>query len=213
MSDPDESADRPASAREVLADREYLRGLQRQRPVVVRRQRRAGRRHRTGLPCAPSSPIASAAAFAISYLPWLGIGARAVRDHRAPLVPQDHDLCRTWSGWLMIALAVFGGLPVGAPDRAAVRQRAAEPAVRQRPLGPAATDPAGRALCHRADPAAHGRPVRPDRRLRGRRRADRRRRPVRAAAQRRHLRRLRAAGGGAGEGAHARASPPTSAAT
>ncbi|MEV4509641.1 MFS transporter [Dactylosporangium sp. NPDC049525] len=113
MSDPDESADRPASAREVLTDREYLAlfsasalswfGDSAARAAVI-----ALVYMRTG------SPIASAAAFAISYLPWLGIGAvlSAITErHSYRKIMILSDLIRMA---IMTALAVFGGLPIGA---------------------------------------------------------------------------------------------------
>ncbi len=113
MSDPDESADRAASAREALADREYLAvfsasalswfGDSAARAAVI-----ALVYMRT------ESPIASAAAFAISYLPWLGIGAvlAAITErHSYRKIMILSDLVRMA---IMTALAVFGGLPVGA---------------------------------------------------------------------------------------------------
>ncbi|MET7417441.1 MFS transporter [Dactylosporangium sp. NPDC005555] len=113
MSDPDESAERPAGVREVLRDREYLAvftastlswfGDSAARAAVI-----ALVYMRT------ESPIASAAAFAISYLPWLGIGAvlAAISErHSYRKIMILSDLARMT---IMTALAVFGGLPVGA---------------------------------------------------------------------------------------------------
>ncbi|MEU0559985.1 MFS transporter [Dactylosporangium sp. NPDC006015] len=113
MSDPDESAERPAGAWEVLADREYRAvftasalswfGDSAARAAVI-----ALVYQRT------ESPIASAAAFAISYLPWLGIGAvlSAITErHSYRKIMILSDLIRMG---IMTALAVFGGLPVGA---------------------------------------------------------------------------------------------------
>jgi MFS family permease len=112
VSDPDESADGPASAREVLTDREYLAvfsasalswfGDSAARAAVI-----ALVYQRT------ESPIASAAAFAISYLPWLGIGAvlSAITErHSYRKIMILSDLIRMG---IMVALAVFGDLPVG----------------------------------------------------------------------------------------------------
>ena len=149
------------------------------------------------------SPIASAAAFAISYLPWLGIGAvlSAIAErHSYRKIMILSDLIRLA---VMIALAVFGGLPVAGligllfvsallnPPFDSARsallprilqgERYVTALTLQRTAGQFALIAGyavGAALT--AVDAA-----------------------VRAAAQRRHLRRLRAAGDGAGEGAHA----------
>ncbi|MFC5007020.1 MFS transporter [Dactylosporangium cerinum] len=111
MSDPDESTDGPASAREVLTDREYLAvfaasalswfGDSAARAAVI-----------ALVYLRTESPIASAAAFAISYLPWLGIGAvlSAITErHSYRKIMILSDLIRMG---IMVALAVFGGLPV-----------------------------------------------------------------------------------------------------
>ncbi|GAA0729297.1 MFS transporter [Dactylosporangium roseum] len=111
MSDPDESANHPATIGETLANREYLAvftasSLSWFGDNVARAAIIALVYMRT------ESPIASAAAFAISYLPWLGFGAvlAAVADrysYRKIMIISD-----ALRMVIMIGLAVFGGLPV-----------------------------------------------------------------------------------------------------
>ncbi|MET7399992.1 MFS transporter [Dactylosporangium sp. NPDC005572] len=113
MSDPDESANRPATIGETLANGEYravfaASSLSWFGDSVARAAVIALVYQRT------ESPIASAAAFAISYLPWLGIGAvlAAIADrysYRKIMILSD--LIRMA---IMLALAVFGGLPTAA---------------------------------------------------------------------------------------------------
>ncbi|WP_432831211.1 MFS transporter [Dactylosporangium sp. CA-092794] len=74
MSDPDESADRPATVRETLGNREYA--------AVFWAQAQSGLGDNVARAAVvavvygqTNSPILSAAAFAVSYLPWLGLGA------------------------------------------------------------------------------------------------------------------------------------------
>lgn len=113
MSDPDESANRRATISETLANREYLalftaNSLSWFGDNVARAAVIALVYLRT------QSPIASAAAFAVSYLPWLGIGAvlSAIAErHSYRKIMIGSDLIRMV---IMVALGFFGGLPTAA---------------------------------------------------------------------------------------------------
>ena len=113
MSNPDESANRRATIGETLANREYLalftaNSLSWFGDNVARAAVIALVYLRTG------SPILSAAAFAISYLPWLGIGAvlAAIAErHSYRKIMIGSDLIRMV---IMVALGFFGGLPTSA---------------------------------------------------------------------------------------------------
>lgn len=111
MSGPDESASRPATIRETLANHEYsaLFWSQAQSSLgdnVARAAVVALVYSRTHL------PILSAAAFVVSYLPWLGIGALL------SAWAERHSYRRTMIGCdviraiVMLFLAAFPGLPV-----------------------------------------------------------------------------------------------------
>jgi MFS family permease len=111
VSDPDESAVRPATIRETLANREFAavfwaQALSSFGDSVARAAVIALVYERT------KSPILSASAFAISYLPWLGIGALLsafAERHSYRKVMIGSDSIRAL---VMVVLAVFGHLPV-----------------------------------------------------------------------------------------------------
>src|SRR4051812_10378884 len=111
VSNPEESAKRPATIRETLANREYAAIFTAQaqsslgdnvaRAAVVALVYRQ-----------TNSPILSAAAFAVSYLPWLGVGALL------SAWAERHPYRRTMIGCdliraaIMVGLAAFPGLHI-----------------------------------------------------------------------------------------------------
>ncbi|WP_432979272.1 MFS transporter [Dactylosporangium sp. CA-233914] len=112
MSDTDESATRPATVRETLANREFaaLFAAQAQSNLgdnVARAAVIALVYNQT------NSPVLSAAAFAISYLPWLGAGA--LLSAWAERHPYRRTMigCDLLRAGLMFVLAAFPGLPTG----------------------------------------------------------------------------------------------------
>ncbi|MFI5916156.1 MFS transporter [Dactylosporangium sp. NPDC051541] len=111
MSTPDESAKRPATVRETLANREFaaLFAAQAQSSLgdnVARAAVVALVYRQT------NSPVWSAAAFAVSYLPWLGVGALL------SAWAERHPYRRTMIGCdliravLMVILAALPGLHI-----------------------------------------------------------------------------------------------------
>ena len=112
MSDPDESAQRPATIRETLANREFAAAFWAQAQSslgdnVARAAIVAVVYGQT------NSPALSAAAFAISYLPWLGFGALLsawAERHAYRSTMIGCDLIRAG---IMFLLAAFPHAPVG----------------------------------------------------------------------------------------------------
>nr|BFE65383.1 hypothetical protein GCM10020063_099090 [Dactylosporangium thailandense] len=110
MPHPDESAKRPATIRETLANREFaaLFAAQAQSSLgdnVARAAVVALVYKQT------NSPIMSAAAFAVSYLPWLGFGA--VLSAWAERHPYRRTMigCDLLRAGIMLVLAAFPGIP------------------------------------------------------------------------------------------------------
>ncbi|WP_433210344.1 MFS transporter [Dactylosporangium sp. CS-047395] len=110
MSKPDESASRPATIRETLANREYAALFTAQaqsslgdnvaRAAVVALVYRQ-----------TNSPILSAAAFAVSYLPWLGVGALLAAWAERHPYRRTMIGCDLLRAAIMMVLAAFPGLP------------------------------------------------------------------------------------------------------
>ncbi|GAA3299914.1 MFS transporter [Dactylosporangium vinaceum] len=112
MSNPAESAKRPATIRETLGNREYaaLFTAQAQSSLgdnVARAAVIALVYRQT------NSPIWSAAAFAVSYLPWLGIGAVLSAWAERHAYRRTMIGCDLIRAALMVVLAAFPGLHIG----------------------------------------------------------------------------------------------------
>ncbi|MEV8511423.1 MFS transporter [Dactylosporangium sp. NPDC051484] len=112
MSDPDESAQRPATVRETLANREFAAVFVAQtQSVLGDNVARAaivavvyGQTH---------SAVLSGAAFAVSYLPWLGFGA--LLSAWAERHPYRRTMigCDVIRAGIMLVLAAFPHAPAG----------------------------------------------------------------------------------------------------
>ncbi|MEU7869481.1 MFS transporter [Dactylosporangium sp. NPDC049140] len=108
----DASAQRPATIRETLANREYAAVFAAQaqsslgdnvaRAAVVALVYRQ-----------TNSPILSAAAFAVSYLPWLGVGALLAAWAERHPYRRTMIGCDLLRAGIMLALAALPGLPTG----------------------------------------------------------------------------------------------------